>query len=69
MAKTQERFKAGDIVTVDSPINAYNDKGSAYRLEAGLTALILDTNQHDLTIYTCGEVLYCPTDVYLRNTT
>ena len=67
MSKVRRRIKRGDVVTVDSPIKAYDDKGSAYRLDAGLCALVLDTNQHDLTIYTCGEVLYCPTDVYLRS--
>ena len=67
MGKKQESIEPGDIVTIDSPINAYSDSGSTYRLDVGLTALVLETNHYDLTIYACGEVLYCPTDVYLRN--
>ena len=67
MTKVWSKIKRGDIITVSSPINAYDERGSAYRLDVGLTALVLETNQHDLTIYACGEVLYCPTDVYLRN--
>jgi len=66
---TSPQIRTGDIVTVSSPISAYDDKGRPYRLDVGLNALVLDTNQYDLTIYTCGEVLYCPTDVYLRSTT
>ena len=67
MRKGKKKITKGDIVTVDAPINAYNDSGSSYRLEAGLNALVIDINNYDLIIYTCGVVLYCSTDVNLMN--
>lgn len=50
----------GDIVVIDCHIAAYNDTGTTYRLEPGSSALVIDEDQYDLTLYTYGEVLYCP---------
>ena len=56
------RIEEGAIVAFDTPTKAYNGKGAGYLLDHGLVALILETSEYDLTIYTCGEVLYCSPD-------
>ena len=51
----------GQIVNLDYECNAFDDSGVHYALGPGDSALVLESNDYDVTLLCCGAVLYVST--------
>jgi hypothetical protein len=48
----------GNLVMLQAPVDAFDNKGEAWCLDPGSSALVLGYNEYDITLLVCGEVLY-----------
>ena len=60
--KHRRQSEAGNLATFLGPTRAYNDLGSGYMIDAGVTVLVLEFSEYDLTFLSHGQVLFCSSD-------
>ena len=49
-------MQAGQLINIKTHIRSFDDLQTSYWLEG--PALVLDTNDHDVTLFSSGKVLY-----------
>lgn len=60
-------MKIGQIVNLECEYNAFDDQGVHYTMTPGTTALVLDSNDYDITFLCFGVVLYISTGSFEDN--
>ena len=49
-------MQTGELINIKTHIRSFDERNVSYWLEG--PALILDTNDHDVTLFSSGKVLY-----------